>query len=73
MICIAGIYVYYLFTLKHKDTADLNPAFTVEALPFIKEFEKFFFSERHVNKYFKFNMINKNFDSEQIKGNHEGN
>ena len=40
LICIAGIYVYYLFTLKHKDTADLKPAFTVEALPFIKEFEK---------------------------------
>jgi hypothetical protein len=36
-----GLAVYFYFaTLTHDDTANLKPEFTVEAIPFIKEFEK---------------------------------
>src|SRR6187431_598533 len=35
----AAVYFYYA-TLEHEDTASLKADYSVEALPFIKEFEK---------------------------------
>lgn len=41
LLLLAGAAVYYYFsTLTHADTATLNADFTVEAIPFINEFEK---------------------------------
>jgi len=40
-LLLIGLAVYFYFaTLAHDDTATLKAAYTVEAIPFIKEFEK---------------------------------
>lgn len=40
VVLLAGAAViWYLFTLKHDDTATVKADFTVEAIPFLKEFE----------------------------------
>ena len=40
-LLLIGFVVYFYFaTLSHDDTASLNADYTVEAIPFIKEFEK---------------------------------
>jgi hypothetical protein len=39
LLAAVGVYLYYA-TMKHGDTAKQKPEFTVEAVPFIREFEK---------------------------------
>src|SRR6187431_978034 len=40
-LLLIGIVVYFYFeTLSHDDTANLKADYSVEAIPFIKEFEK---------------------------------
>ena len=40
-LLLIGVIVYFYFaTLSHDDTASLKADYTVEAIPFIKEFEK---------------------------------
>lgn len=40
VLLLAGAaFIWYLFTLKHDDTATVKAAYTVEAIPFLKEFE----------------------------------
>lgn len=38
LLLTAGAVIWYLFTLKHEDTAAVKAAFTVEAQSFLKEF-----------------------------------
>lgn len=40
LLAIALIVYFYFATLRHEDTASLSIDYTVEAIPFIKEFEK---------------------------------
>ena len=40
LLLIAIIAYFYYATRTHEDTADLTVDYTVEAIPFIKEFEK---------------------------------
>lgn len=41
LLLLTGIAVYFYYaTLTHKDTASLKADYTVEAIPFINEFEK---------------------------------
>ncbi|MCB0708519.1 MAG: hypothetical protein KDC15_03920 [Chitinophagaceae bacterium] len=39
ILLVGAAIVWYLFTLKHDDTATVKAQFTVEAVPFLKEFE----------------------------------
>jgi len=40
LLLIGGAVYFYYATRTHDDTATLRPDYTVEAIPFIKEFEK---------------------------------
>lgn len=40
LLLIGGAVYFYFATLTHSDTSDIKPEFKVEAIPFIKEFEK---------------------------------
>jgi len=39
LLLSAGVVIWYLFTLKHDDTAALKADYSVEAMDFIKEFQ----------------------------------
>jgi len=39
ILLAATAVIWYLFTLKHDDTKDLKAVYSVEAVPFLKEFE----------------------------------
>ncbi len=40
LLLTGGAVIWYLFTLKHDDTAGLKTDYTVKAMDFIKEFQK---------------------------------